>query len=161
MRRLAIVSGRGQASPRASTVVTLRIVTAPGYSLAAVLATGELERLYSGLSVLVSVASAGERCAALASFRALEALLADDLLHRAGQPSATPVLSWAGRETFARSLLELREIALGLDGLELYACSASVDTMGLTAGAVEERLRGVISTPRFLEQAAGARLLFV
>lgn len=161
MRRLAIVSGRGQASPRASTVVTLRIVTAPAYSLTAVLATGELERLYSGLSVLVSAASAGERCAALASFRALEALMAEDLFQRAEEPSATPALSWVGRDTFARSLLELRETALDLEGLEVYACSASVDTMSLTAGAIEERLRGVLSTPRFLERAAGARLLFV
>jgi peroxiredoxin family protein len=161
MRRLAMVSGRGQASPRASTVVTLRIVPAPAYSVAAVLATGELERLYSGLSVLVSSASAGERCGALASFRALEALLAGDLLQRAAEPSATPVLSWAGRDTFARSLLELRETALGLEGLDVYACSASVETMSLTAGAVEERLAGVMSTPRFLDLTAGARLLFV
>lgn len=136
-------------------------MTASGYALAAVLATGELERLYSGLSVLVSTASAGEPCTALAGFRALEALLADDLLQRAEEPSATPVLSWAGRDTFARSLLELRETALGLEGLELYACSASVETMSLTAGAVEERLAGVMSTPRFLELASGARLLFV
>ena len=38
--RLAIVRGSGQARPRASTVVTLSIVTAPAYRLAAVLASG-------------------------------------------------------------------------------------------------------------------------
>ena len=156
-----MVRGRGQLRPRASRVVTLGIVTTPGYSLAAVLATGDLQRLYSGLSVLVSTASAGERCAALATFGALEALLADDLLQRAEEPEATPVLSWVGRDTFARSLLELRETALTLEGLELYACSASVETMSLTAGAVEDRMAGVISTPRFLETTAGARLLYV
>jgi peroxiredoxin family protein len=161
MRRFAIVSGSGQARPRASRVVTIGIVTAPPYSLAAVLSTGELERLYSGLSALVSTAADGAPCAGLAAFRSLELLLADDLLQRAGSPEATPSLSWAGRETFARSLLELRETALGLESLTLYACSASVETMGLTPGAVEERLDGVISTPRFLREVEGARLLFV
>jgi peroxiredoxin family protein len=161
MRCRAIVSGSGQLSPRASTVVTLPIVTTPNYSLAAVLATGDLQRLYSGLSVLVSVATAGRRCAGLATFAALEALLADDLLQRAEEPEATPVLSWAGRDTFSRSLLELRETALELDRLELYACAASVETMSLTPDAAADRLTGVLSTPRFLETTAGARLLFV
>ena len=129
--------------------------------MAAVLATGELERLYSGLSALVSTAAGGAPCTALAAFRSLELLLAGDLLHRAQEPDATPSLSWAGRETFATSLLELRETALQLESLSVYACSASVDTMSITRGAVEERLRGVLSTPRFLEQVEGTPLLFV
>jgi hypothetical protein len=33
--------------------------------------------------------------------------------------------------------------------------------MSLTAGAVEERLAGVMSTPRFLREAQGATLIFV
>src|SRR3954464_15880197 len=78
MRRFAIVRGRGQSSPRASTVVTIGSVT-PAPALAAILATGEAERLYSGLSVLVSKAVDGERCMALATFRALEPLLAAPL----------------------------------------------------------------------------------
>jgi peroxiredoxin family protein len=136
-------------------------VNAPPYALAVLLSSGEIERFYSGLSVLVSSVSDGSRCASLASFRALELLLDDDILQRAAEPEATPSLSWAGRDTFARSLLELRDMALGLDGLDLYACAASVETMSLTAGAVEERLDGVMSTPRFLREAQGAPLLFV
>jgi peroxiredoxin family protein len=136
-------------------------VNSPPYELAAVLSSGEMERFYSGLSVLVSSAADGGRCAALASFRALDLLLAEDLLQRAEEPETTPSLSWAGRETFARSLLELRDTALGLDSLSLYACAASVETMSLTAAAVEERLDGVMSTPRFLREAEGARLIFV
>jgi peroxiredoxin family protein len=136
-------------------------VNSPPYALAAVLSSGEVERFYSGLSVLVSSATDGSRCAALASFRALALLLDDDLLRRAEEPEATPSLSWAGRETFARSLLELRDTALGLDGLDLYACAASVETMSLTPAAVEERLAGVMSTPRFLREAQGAALIFV
>jgi peroxiredoxin family protein len=135
-------------------------VNSPPYAIAAVLSGGEIERFYSALSVLVSSATDGSRCAALASFRALDLLLDDELLQRASDPEATPSLSWAGRDTFARSLLELRDTALSLDGLELYACAASVETMSITAGAVEERLDGVMSTPRFLREAQGAALLF-
>ena len=136
-------------------------MNSPPYALAAVLSSGELERFYSGLSVLVSSATDGSRCAALASFRALELLLDDDLLRRAEEPEATPSLSWAGRDTFSRSLLELRDTALGLDGLELYACAASVETMSITPASVKERLAGVMSTPRFLREVQGAALIFV
>jgi peroxiredoxin family protein len=136
-------------------------VTPSDPTLAAVVSTGDLERFYSGLSVLVSAAADGQPCAALAAFGGLALLLDDDLYSRAQQPEATPSLSWAGRETFARSLLELRDTALELDSLSVYACSASVETMSLTAGAVEERLAGVMSTPRFLRESRGATLLFV
>jgi peroxiredoxin family protein len=156
-----MASGRGHARPRASTVVTLSIVNAPSYRIAAVLASGEPERLYSGLSLLVSTAADGERCAALASFRGLDLLLEDDLLARAESAEATPSLSWQGRETFARSFVELRDTALSLEALSLYACSASVETMSLTSADVEDRLDGVMSTPRFLREAAGAQLVFV
>ncbi|HEX4760215.1 MAG TPA: hypothetical protein VH256_05410 [Thermoleophilaceae bacterium] len=136
-------------------------MNATPYSMAAVLSTGDLERFYSGLSVLVSAASDGARCAALGSFGALELLLDDDLMRRAEEPEATPSLSWAGRDTFARSLLELRDTAVGLDPLEIYACAASVETMSLTPAMVEEKLAGVMSTPRFLRETQGAALLFV
>ncbi|MEJ7717047.1 MAG: gamma-glutamyltransferase [Thermoleophilaceae bacterium] len=73
-------------------------------TVAAVLSTREVERLYSGLSVLVSTASEGRPAAALAAFGALDLLLDPDLLRRAQEPEATPSLSWAGRERFASSL---------------------------------------------------------
>lgn len=136
-------------------------MNAPPYSLAAVLATGEPERLYSGLSVLVSSAADGARCAGLLTFRALELVLDPGLRRRALAPEATPGLAPQGRETFARSLDELRDTALELEALELYACSASVGTMPVSAGELEQRLDGVLSTPRFLRATKGARLLFV
>ncbi len=111
-------------------------------TLAAILATGEPERLYSGLSVLVSTAADGDRCLALATFRSLELLLA---------PAA------AGDGRFDRSLGELIETASAIDGLELYACAASVDLMELDGAP----LGGVMSTPRFLRAARGAQLVFV
>ena len=125
------------------------------------LSSGEIERFYSGLSMLVSSATDGSRCAALAAFRALDLLLDHDLLQRAAEPEATPSLSWAGRDTFARSLVELRDTALALEGLDLYACAASVETMSFTTADIEERLAGVMSTPRFLREAQGATLIFV
>jgi peroxiredoxin family protein len=137
------------------------IVNATPYCMAAVLATGDLERFYAGLSMLVSSAADGGRCAALASFRSLELLLDGDLLQHAEEPDLTPGLSWNGRDTFARSLFELRDTALGLDGLDIYACAASVETMCVTTATVEERLAGVMSTPRFLRETQGATLLFI
>jgi hypothetical protein len=128
--------------------------------LAAVLSTREPERLYSGLSVLVSTAAEGAPCAALASFGALGLILDADLLRRVQEPDETPSLSWVGRETFARSLVELVDTALGLESLPIHACAASVETMGVDEGDLG-RLQGVKSTPRFLREAAGARLIFV
>ena len=136
-------------------------MTSPPYSLAAVLATGEPERLYSGLSLLVSTAAEGSPCAGLLAFRGLDLMLDEDLLARAENADATPSLSWQGRETFARSFVELRDSALGLETLSLFACSASVETMSLMATDVEDRLDGVMSTPRFLRETAGAQLVFV
>jgi peroxiredoxin family protein len=110
---------------------------------AAVISTSEPERLYSGLSVLVSTAAEGEECAALLAFGGLELFL-------------SPL---DGEEPFTRSLRELRETALDLRNLRLYACAASVE---LSPAEPElEGLDGVMSTPRFLREAAGERLLFV
>lgn len=131
------------------------------YTLAAVLATGDMQRLYSGLSLLVSAAVDGEACAALATFRSLELIVDPGLGRLAADPEATPGLAWQGREKFARSLAELRDTALSLDSLAVFACSASIDTMPLSAADVEDRLDGLMSTPRFLRETAGARLLFV
>lgn len=130
--------------------------------LAAILASGEPERLYSGLSLLVSAATDGTPCAALVTFRALDLLLDPNLSRRAQEPDLTPTLSWAGRETFGDSLAELRSTAIDLDNLTLHACAASVETMAVTEGAIEDAgLDGVTSTPRFIRDNAEARLLFV
>jgi peroxiredoxin family protein len=135
------------------------VTEADPYELGLILATGEVERLYSALSVLVSTAADGGRCAVLVSWRALALMLEPDLARHSQEPEATPTLAWAGREAFGRSLAELREAALALDGLEFWACSASVETMALSAADVEERLDGVMSTPRFLRRVRDARRL--
>jgi peroxiredoxin family protein len=142
-------------------VVTIAIVAATP-AIAAILSTNEPERLYSGLSALVSTAADGAPAAALAGFGALDLILDPDLQRRVQEPEATPSLSWAGRETFARSLTELIETALDLNTLTIHACAASMETMGLDPAAVRGRgLDGIKSTPRFLKDAAGATLIFV
>jgi peroxiredoxin family protein len=136
-------------------------VAPDSYTLAAVFATGDMQRLYSGLSLLVSAAVDGEACAVLVTFRSLELVIDPGLGRLAADPEATPGLAWQGREKFARSLAELRDTALSLDSLAVFGCSASIDTMPVSASDVEDRLDGVMSTPRFLRETAGARLLFV
>ena len=126
-------------------------------TLAAVISTREPERLYSGLSLLVSAAADGDECAGLLAFGGLALFVDPDLSRLAQEPERTPSLGWGGRETFGRSLGELRDAALELDALKLYACSASVETMAVETGSLD----GVMSTPRFLRETAGARLLFV
>ena len=126
----------------------------PAYVLAAVLASGDPARMYSGLSLLVSTAAEGRRCAALATFRGLELLEAPDLEMRAAD-SGDGLLSPAGRETFARSLVELRNTALALDTIDVFACAATSETT-----LIQTQLP-VMSTPRFLRAVEGARLIFV
>jgi peroxiredoxin family protein len=116
--------------------------------LAAILESGDLHRIYTALSLLVSTASEGEPARGLVSFGALEPLLADDLEARAAQHG----------DTFARSLAELRATAQELDDCRLYACAAAVETSGTTNLG---RLDGVMSTPRFLKVIGDARLVVV
>jgi peroxiredoxin family protein len=126
----------------------------PQYALAVVLAGGDPARLYSGLSLLASTAADGVRCAALATFAGYELLVAPDLERRAAE-FGDGLLSPAGRTTFARSLVELRDTALAMDAVDVYVCSATADTT-----MVESDLE-VMSTPSFLRETAGARLIFV
>jgi peroxiredoxin family protein len=126
--------------------------------IAVILASGRLDRLYTGLSLLVSVAAEGEPARGLATFEALEPLLDEQLLARALRPEEAPVLSEPGREIFARTLVELRETAAELPECLIWACAAAVETTGLDVGG---RLDGVRSTPRFLREVAGARLVVV
>jgi peroxiredoxin family protein len=129
--------------------------------IAAILESGELERLYTGLSLLVSAAAEGRPARALAGFGALAPLLDEQLAARALRPEETPHLSVPGRETFARSLAELRELARELEDCRIWACAAAVDTTGAALADIEARLDGVMSTPRFLREIGDAQLVVV
>jgi peroxiredoxin family protein len=119
--------------------------------LAAILESGDPERLYTGLSLLVSTASAGEEARALIGFGALRALLDPELAAR-----ATLVIE-AEREPFARTLDELRAVAAELPNCRLWACAAAVQA----TGASDLPFEGVTSMPAFLRDAGDARLVFV
>jgi hypothetical protein len=123
--------------------------------IAVVLESGELQRLYTGLSLLVS---ADGPARALVGFGALAPMLDERLVARALRPEAAPDVSDVGREAFARTLGELRDTALALDHCRIWACAAAVEATGTDRALVETRLHGVLSTPRFLREVAGAEL---
>jgi hypothetical protein len=123
--------------------------------------TGICQRLYTGLSVLVAAASDGGHCLGLLTFDALALWLTDDLEGHFQAQRSLCVFSQSGAETFVRSFSQLRDLALELDSLRLYACSASVQTLELDTHKLDTRLSGVMSTPRFLAESAGYDLLFV
>jgi peroxiredoxin family protein len=129
--------------------------------IAVVLESGELERLYTGLSLLVSAVADGRPARALVGFGALGPLLDERLLAHALRPEAAPDVTDAGREAFARTLTELRDTALALEDCRIWACAAAVEATGADRALVEARLDGVLSTPRFLREAAGADLVVV
>lgn len=119
--------------------------------LAAILESGDPRRLYTGLSLLASTAADGHPARGLVSFGALAPLLADDIA----------VHATAHGEDFARALAELRALLGELEDCRLWACAAAVQTLEIDPAAVEARLDGVMSTPRFLRETSGARLVVV
>jgi peroxiredoxin family protein len=129
--------------------------------IAAILESGEPERLYTGLSLLVSAAADGTEARGLVTFGALGALLDDALAARALSPGAAPHVVAAEAEPFARTLAELRDMSRELPALKLWACAAAVEATGASRAAIDARLDGVMSTPRFLRETAGAQLVVV
>jgi peroxiredoxin family protein len=127
--------------------------------IAAILESGELERVSTGLSLLVSAATDGRPAFALASYGALGVLLDDELEARALAPGAAPHVAPEGRAVFARTLAELRDTALALPAVRVWACAAAVEATGADRELIEARLDGVMSTPRFLRDVAGAELI--
>ena len=111
--------------------------------IAVILESGEPARLYTALSLLVSTAAEGEPARGFVSFGALAALQED----------------LPGDDVFHRSLRELRETAAELPDCRLWACAAAVDTTGHQPDG--RLIEGVMSTPRFLKEATGARLVVV
>jgi peroxiredoxin family protein len=129
--------------------------------IAAILESGELERLSTGLSLLVSAAAEGRPARALATYGALAVLLDESLEARALDPDGAPHVPEAGRAVFARTLAELRDTAAAMDDVRIWACAAAVEATGADRAAIEARLDGVLSTPRFLREVAGAELVVV
>ena len=59
------------------------------------------------------------------------------------------------------SLASLRDTAVELEDCRVWACAAAVEATGMSREAVEARLDGVLSTPRFLREIGDARLVVV
>jgi peroxiredoxin family protein len=127
--------------------------------IAVILASGRLERLYTGLSLLVSAAAEGRVAHGLATFGALPVLLDADIAARALRPGETPALSEAGRPVFARTLAALLDAAAELETCRLWACAAAVETTGAARAAVDARFDGILSMPRFLAEVGDAQLV--
>jgi hypothetical protein len=111
--------------------------------LAVILESADPERLYTGLSLLVSV----EEARGLATFGALGALVALD-----DEVRGTHVIA-SEQEPFARTLVALRDEAAG----RIWACSAAVQATGTDPAG----LAGVISIPSFLREVTGAQIVVV
>ena len=124
--------------------------------IAVIFASGRLERIYTGLSLLVSTAAEGDPARALVTFAALDPLLDDALEARAQRPEETPALTPVGRVTFARTLVELRATAAELPDCRLWACAAGVELTEVPRALVEARFDGVVSMPRFLRGLGGS-----
>jgi peroxiredoxin family protein len=105
--------------------------------IAVIFVSGRLERLYTGLSLLVSAAAEGRAARGLATFAALAPLLDERLMARALRAGETPDLTEPGREVFARTLGELVDAAGELEACRLFACAAAVETTGVARADVE------------------------
>jgi hypothetical protein len=88
-------------------------------------------------------------------------MLDPDLAAWALRPGALPHVVEAEREPFARTLAELRDLSLAIDLCEIFACAAALAAAAADRIAAEAYLRGVKSTPCFLRETAGARLVVV
>ena len=120
--------------------------------LAAILESDDPERLYTGLSLLVSAAADGRTVRGFVGFGALRALL---------EPRPGVHVIDSEREAFTATLAGLRDAALELPGCRLFACAAAVQATGADWAQVSERLGGVISMPQFLRETEGAELVFI
>jgi hypothetical protein len=109
--------------------------------LAVILESGEPTRLYTAFSLLVSTAVEDEPARGLVSFGALPALL--------DGADADPAFA------------ELRATAGELPALRLNVCAAALEATGVDRAEAEARVGAVMSTPRFLRETAGARLVVV
>ena len=160
-RQLPARTDQRQRARQAAHVEDVRSAPYDQCMIAVILESGELQRLYTGLSVLVSAAADGTPARALVGFGALAPILDERLMARGLRPEAAPDVSEAGREAFARTLAELRDTALELPDCRLWACAAAVEATGALRTEIEARLDGVMSTPRFLREVAGADLVVV
>ena len=118
--------------------------------LAAILETDDPQRLYTGLSLLVSAASDGEPVRVLLGFGALRALLDPDSFRARVRRSSS-------RPSASRSSGRWRRCATPPPSCFVQGLGVRAALEATSVARPRERLEGVISTSRFLREAAGAR----
>ena len=127
--------------------------------LAAILESGDPERLYTGLSLLVSAASDGRPARGLVTFGALGALLDPELEPARRERRDARDRGRARRlRAHARRAARRRRRAAGLPDLGLRGRRPG---HGRGLGDRASASTGVISTPQFLREVAGAQLVVV
>src|ERR1700759_45975 len=89
--------------------------------LAAILESGDPERLYTGLSLLVTSATIGRPVRGFVGFGAL--------VPPAGPAPGGNVIA-PERDAFVETLTQLRDAALALPDCALYACAAAIQATG-------------------------------
>ncbi len=122
--------------------------------------SGEYDRLYQVATLAASAAANGDDVHIILFFGALRRFVDDDLDNPAFPPSygeEGPRIEQRMRESRAHSVSELIDTARQLGKLTLYACSAQVKFLGLTAPEVEGIVDEVISLPNVLKRTADAR----
>ena len=128
--------------------------------IAVILASGRLERLYTGLSLLVSAAAEGRVAHGLRDLRrTARPARRRTIAARALRPEETPVLSEAGRPVFARTLAALLDAAAELETCRLWACAAAVETTGADGRPSTLASTACSPMPRFLAEVGGAQLV--
>ena len=126
--------------------------------IAAILESGELERaLDRALAARVRRRGRARGRAALATFGALGVLLDDACSSARGARTRrrtwpTPAVRRSRARWWSCATPPPRS-----SGVRIWACAAAVEATGADRAAVEARLDGVMSTPRFLREVAGAR----
>jgi peroxiredoxin family protein len=113
--------------------------------MAVILESGEPTRIYTAMSLLVSSAAEGEPARGLVSFGAIDQF-------KAG-------LFATHRGVLFDSLREMSALAAELEDCRMWACAAAAEVSAVTQ--VAPPLEGIMSTPRFLKETAGARLVVV
>ena len=126
--------------------------------IAAILESGELERVCTGLSLLVSAAADGAPGARAGHLRRARRCCSTTSSRRArwSRRRRRTSPTRAARRSRARSP-SCATPRPRCDGVRIWACAAAVEATGADRAAVEARLDGVMSTPRFLREVARAR----
>jgi len=132
------------------------MVDANAPSLSILLISGSRDRALAALNLAAAALALGRPASLFLTWEAMGRFAAGTL-DAAPLPAGVPAAAaaaLAGQPPIAESLQGLRR-----QGLKLYACSATIQMMGLDAQALAERVDGIAGAASFLAEAAAGQLL--